>query len=80
MKEAKAVFADLGITSSAAVSMFFAQVVKLRALPFQPSAFPVLEEYGVTLAEADAAEARLRKEIAVERKAGRLVKFTGKLK
>ncbi len=59
--------------------MFFAQLVNLRALPFRPSGFPALEEYGASLAEAEAAEARALKEIRRDRKAGRVVQFTGKL-
>jgi hypothetical protein len=39
----------------------------------------VLEEYGVTLAQAEAAENRAIKEIEAERRAGTLIEFTGKL-
>src|ERR1039457_6980682 len=49
---ADAVCREIGITPTAAVSMFFAQMVKLRGLPFRPSDFPALDEYGVTLAQA----------------------------
>ncbi len=59
--------------------MFFAQLVKLQALPFRPSEFPALEEYGATLTDAEAAEARMRKELEADRKAGKVVEFTGKL-
>ena len=48
-------------------------------MPFRPSEFPVLDEYGVTLAEADAAEARALKEIHADGKAGKVFQFTGKL-
>ena len=54
-KEAEAVLSELGLTPAAAVSMFYAQVVKLRGLPFRPSAFPALGEYGATQADAEAA-------------------------
>jgi len=69
----------LGITPTAAVSMFFAQMVKLRALPFRPSDFPALEDYGTTLAQATAAEDSALAEIRASRKAGKLKVFTGKL-
>lgn len=59
--------------------MFFAQMVKLRALPFRPSDFPALEEYGATLAQATAAEDSALAEIRAARKAGKLKAFAGKL-
>jgi len=59
--------------------MFFAQMVKVGGVPFRPSNFPALEEYGVTLAEAEAAEARARRELDADEKAGKLVEFKGKL-
>ena len=59
--------------------MFFSQMVKLRGLPFRPSDYPALEEYGVTLVQATAAENAALKEIAADRQAGRLKTFTGKL-
>lgn len=37
-EKAEAVFADLGVTTSAAINMFLKQVVRERGLPFQPSA------------------------------------------
>ncbi len=77
--EADEVCREIGITPTAAVSMFFAQMVKLRGLPFRPSDFPALDEYGVTLAQATAAEDSALAEIAVSRKAGKLAPFTGKL-
>jgi addiction module RelB/DinJ family antitoxin len=78
-EEADEVCREIGITPTAAVSMFFAQMVKLRGLPFRPSDFPALEEYGVTLTQATAAEAAALAKIAVSRKAGKLTPFTGKL-
>ncbi len=78
-EEADEVCREIGITPSAAVSMFFAQMVKLRGLPFRPSDFPALDEYGVTLAQATAAEDSALAEIASSRKAGKLAPFTGKL-
>ncbi|NDB94756.1 MAG: hypothetical protein EBZ78_01120 [Verrucomicrobia bacterium] len=77
--EAHVVCREIGITPTAAVSMFFSQMVKLRGLPFRPSDFPALEEYGVTLAQATSAEDSALAEIASARKAGRLRTFTGKL-
>lgn len=79
MLEANEVCREIGLTPSQAVSVFLSQLVKLRGLPFRPSEFPVLEEYGATLADADRAEESALKEIAAERKAGRVVEFTGKL-
>jgi addiction module RelB/DinJ family antitoxin len=78
-EEAHEVCREIGITPTAAVSMFFAQMVKLRGLPFRPSDFPALDEYGVTLAQAMSAEDSALAEIATARKAGRLKLFTGKL-
>jgi addiction module RelB/DinJ family antitoxin len=78
-EEADEVCREIGITPTAAVSMFFAQMVKLRGLPFRPSDFPALEEYGVTLAQATAAEDSALAEIALSRKAGKLAPFTDKL-
>jgi addiction module RelB/DinJ family antitoxin len=78
-EDADAVCRELGITPTAAVSMFFAQMVKLRGLPFRPSDFPALDEYGATLAQATAAEDSALVEIASSRKAGKLETFTGKL-
>jgi addiction module RelB/DinJ family antitoxin len=78
-EEADEVCREIGITPTAAVSMFFAQMVKLRGLPFRPSDFPALDEYGVTLAQATAAEDSALSEIASARKAGKLEPFTGKL-
>ncbi|MGO8837963.1 MAG: type II toxin-antitoxin system RelB/DinJ family antitoxin [Limisphaerales bacterium] len=79
VEEADKVCREIGITPTAAVSMFFAQMVKLRGLPFRPSDFPALDEYGVTLAQATAAEDSALAEIALSRKAGKLAPFTGKL-
>jgi addiction module RelB/DinJ family antitoxin len=78
-EEAEVVCREIGITPTAAVSMLFAQMVKLRGLPFRPGNFPALDEYGVTLAQATAAEEAALAEIAASRKAGRLASFTGKL-
>jgi hypothetical protein len=59
--------------------MFFAQMVKLRGLPFRPSDFPALEEYGVTLAQATLAEDAALAEIAASRETCRLEPFLGAL-
>ena len=77
--EAGEVCREIGITPTAAVSMFFAQMVKLRGLPFRPSDFPSLDEYGVTLAQATSAEDAGLAEIAASRKTDRLKPFTGAL-
>ncbi len=78
-QEAAEVCRELGITPTSAVSMFFSQMVKLRALPFRPSNFPALDEYGVTLEEATLAENEAIGEIKKSRAAGRLSEFTGQL-
>jgi hypothetical protein len=49
-----------------------------RGLPFHPSDFPALEEYGATLAQATAAEDLTFAEIKAARKAGKLKSFSGK--
>jgi addiction module RelB/DinJ family antitoxin len=79
VREAEQVCQELGLAPSQAVSMFFAQLVKLRAVPFRPSEFPALEEYGATLPEADAAEAAALDEIMIGHKTGKVFRFTGKL-
>jgi len=70
---------EIGITPTASVSMFFAQMVKFRGLPFLPSDFPALDEYGATLAQATAAEDSALAEIKAARKVRRLKAFAGKL-
>ena len=40
VKRAKKVCAELGMTPTQAVSMFFTQLVRIRGLPFRPSAAP----------------------------------------
>ena len=77
--DAAAVCKRLGITPTAAVSMFFAQMVKLGGLPFRPSEFPALDEYGATLKQAEAAEDAALAEIRAARKSGKLTEFSGSL-
>jgi addiction module RelB/DinJ family antitoxin len=79
IREAEQVCREIGVSTGSAVSMFFAQLVKQRGLPFRPSHFPALEEYGATPEQATAAVDAALVEIAADRKAGRLKKFTGKL-
>ena len=79
VEQAERVCEDLGLSPTQAVSLFFAQLVKLGALPFRPSTFPALDESGATLADADAAEERALKEIQSDIKAGKVVRFNGKL-
>lgn len=79
VSEAESVCERMGISPSAAVSLFFAQMVKAGGLPFRPSEFPVLDEYGVTLAEATTAEEGALAEVQRDRKAGKVAKFTGEL-
>jgi addiction module RelB/DinJ family antitoxin len=79
VRRATKVFDALGIPPSAAVSMFFAQVVNQRGLPFKPSEFPALEEYGASLEDAARIEREARMELEADKQAGRLVEFKGKL-
>ena len=79
IKQAEKICEEIGVSPSQAVSMFFAQMVRIGGLPFRPSTFPALEEYGVTLAEAERAERRARKELDADERARRLVEFKGKL-
>jgi addiction module RelB/DinJ family antitoxin len=70
---------SVGLTPTQAVSVFAAQMVRLRGLPFRPSEFPALEEYGVSLEAAEGALADANREIDSDKKAGRLVEFKGTL-
>ena len=79
VKEAERVCKEIGVSPSQVVSMLFAQLVRLRALPFRPSEFPVLEEYGATPAQAEAALAKASGYLEREREGGHLVEFKGKL-
>ena len=79
VREAGKVFDAIGLPPSTAVSMFFAQVVHQRGLPFKPAEFPALEEYGANLEDVARAERDARTELAADKQAGRLVEFKGKL-
>jgi addiction module RelB/DinJ family antitoxin len=78
-EQAEKILADLGCDPGQAIAMFYSQVVRLRGLPFRPSEFAALEEYGATVADADAAEDAALKELAADRKAGKVTEFKGKL-
>ena len=78
-REAEAVLDEIGLTPRTALELFYAQVIKLRGLPFRPSVFPVLDEYGATLEQARRAEAEAITELDADRKAGRMQTFNGKL-
>jgi DNA-damage-inducible protein J len=74
-REAKKILAGLGLDTTSAVNMLFAQVVAHRGLPFpvQESGYAyAAREYGLTRAEVDAADKRIRRSIARERRAGTL--------
>lgn len=78
--EAKKILAGLGLDATAAVNMLFAQVVAQRGLPFavmENGYAYAVGEYGLTPAEADAAEKRIRRSLAREHKAGTLTEFKG---
>jgi addiction module RelB/DinJ family antitoxin len=79
-RDAEAVLQELGIKPRAALEMFYAQIIKLRALPFTPSEFPVLIEYGATLAQAEAAENEAVRELESELATGKAYVFKGKLR
>ncbi len=79
VKRAERICREFGITPGQAVSMFFAQMVKLGALPFRPSAFPALEEYGVSLEQAKAALAEVTRELGKEFEGGKMTEFKGKI-
>ena len=72
---AKKILAGLGLDTTAAVNMLFAQVVAQRGLPFavQENGYAyAASEYGLTPAELDAADKRIRRSLERERKAGTL--------
>jgi addiction module RelB/DinJ family antitoxin len=79
VKEAASVCQEIGVSPSQAVTMFLSQMVRLRGFPFRPSEYPALDEYGVTLEEALATQKRAKADVEAARKAGKLVRFTGKL-
>ena len=79
VRDAAKVFDAIGVSPSVAVSMFFAQVVHQRGLPFKPSEFPALEEYGADLEGAARAEREARMELVADKLAGRLFEFKGNL-
>ena len=79
VRQAEKVCRDLGLSPTQAVAMFFAQMVKLGGMPFRPSNYPALDEYGVSLEQAEAAQAKATKELEAAERAGRLVEFKGKL-
>jgi len=79
VKKAYQVCEELNLSPTQAVSMFFGQMVRLGGLPFRPSAFPALDEYGVTPAQAEAALAKATVYLDREAEAGHLVEFKGKL-
>ena len=79
VKEMEDVCRNIGITPTQAVSMFFSHVTKLRGLPFRPSEYPALDEYGVTLEQVKAASDEVHREFAKADREGKLVEFTGKV-
>lgn len=79
-RDAETVLKEIGMSPRAALEAFYAQIIKLRALPFTPSQFPVLQEYGVTLEQSADAEDDALAELRDEVKAGTAYVFKGKLK
>jgi len=78
-RDAEKILNGLGCDPAQAITMFYARVVAVRGLPFRPTEFPALEEYGVTLAEAEAAEEAVIADFAADRAAGKTFVFKGKL-
>jgi addiction module RelB/DinJ family antitoxin len=71
--QAKKILAGLGLDATAAVNILFAQVIAHRGLPFavmENGYAYAASEYGLTPAEMDAADKRIRRRLARERKAG----------
>jgi len=79
VKQAEKICKELGMTPTQAVSMFFSQLIKLGGMPFRPSNFPALEEYGVTTAQAAKAERNARKELEDDERTGGLTAFNGRI-
>ena len=79
VKQVELICRESGISPGQAVSMFFAQIVKLGGLPFRPSAFPALDEYGITLDQAQAALKKATAELDKEFETGKMVEFKGTL-
>ena len=70
---ARRVLARLGLKPSDAINVLFAQIASRKALPFALATSDsdyAREEYGLNEAGVAAMGARLRKELARERKAG----------
>ncbi len=69
----------IDVPPGVAVGMFFSQMLRVGGLPFRPSEFPALDEYGVTVEEAARAVESAKAEIRRDQKAGRLKPFKGSL-
>lgn len=54
-KQAEAILRAVDCDPSVAIAMFYRQIVLHRGLPFRPTEYPALEEYGATVADAEAA-------------------------
>ena len=78
-KQAEKILENIGCDPANAVAMFYAQIVAIGGLPFRPSEFPVLDEYGATLDDADKAEAAVIADFAKKIKTGEVFEFKGKL-
>ena len=78
-KQAEKILKNIGCDPAAAVSMFYAQVIRIGGLPFRPSEFPALDEYGATLQDSDKAEAAVIADFSKKIKTGEFFEFKGKL-
>jgi addiction module RelB/DinJ family antitoxin len=79
-RDAEAVLREIGMSPRAALEAFYAQIIKLRSLPFTPSQFPVLQEYGATMGQVEAAENEALAELRGELASGTAYVFKGKLR
>lgn len=77
-QEAEKVLDNLQCDPGSAISMFYQQVIRSRGLPFRPSEFPALDEYGATPADAEAASRAVIRDFS-KAKPGQVFEFTGKL-
>lgn len=78
-KQAEEILENIGCDPASAVAMFYAQIVRIGGLPFRPSEFPALDEYGATLEDADKAEAAVISDFSKKIKTGEVFEFKGKL-
>jgi len=79
-RDAQAVLESIGLTHDAALQLYYAQIVNLGGLPFVPSQFPALAEYGATVEDAERAASGAVREVNADLKSGRAFVFKGTLR